>query len=112
MRKRRLILSITEDAYHAVLNKTFEQGLSDPMPALKYNKQSKEYEFSSYSGSYVDNLEKEFDHNNKQLIYPVGRINICIEDLDLVEQINGKTLDYFNGHFVVNDRKSRQGKLN
>ena len=108
MRKCSSVLSITEDAYHAVLKKIFEQGISDPVPVLKFNKQSKEYEIKSYSGTYVNKLKKEFANKNKPLIYPVGRINICIEDPDLLVQIKGKTLDYFNGRFVINNGKSRQ----
>ena len=105
MRKHPLVLSITDTAYHAVLNKIFEQGLPDPVPVLKYNPQSKEYEISSYSSIYAEKLEKEFTNKNKQLIYPVGRIDICIQDLDTLDQVKGKTLDYYNGHFVVDNKK-------
>ncbi len=102
MSKSSLNLAITESAYHAVLNKIFSQSLTDPLPALNYNKQIKKYEVGAYDSTDVKKLKKEYAQKNQQLIYQVGRINICIENAHLIKQINGKTLDYISGEFLIN----------
>jgi len=90
-------LAITESAYYAILDVVSQANLTDPLPALSYNGETKIYEISTYSSNYL----KE----NQLPIYQVGRLRIIIESTKLVNQINGENLDYLNGNFIISSPK-------
>ncbi len=98
-----LKLNITKAAYHAVLDQTFKYGLTNPLPVLYYNNRTNEYEIEAYCSADVDKMKRAYTQKGHNLVYQIGRINICIENLELAEQLEGKTLDYIDGKFIINE---------
>jgi len=94
-------LTITESAYYAVLNIVSQMNLIDPLPALTYNDKIKAYEISAYSLISVNEIKNKYAKENRQLVYQIGRLNMLIENPELIKQINGKCLNYINGSFII-----------
>lgn len=101
MTNRHFKLAITESAYHAVLDTVSQIDIFDPLPVLNYNSESKAYKISADSAKHVREIECKNKKDNQQLVYQVGRLRMFIESQKLVEQVNGKKLDYLNGNFVI-----------
>lgn len=93
MIKKHFKLAITESAYYTILDVVSQANLTDPLPSLNYNNETKIYEISTYSSNYL----KE----NQPPIYQVGRLKMIIESSKLLDQVNGRKLDYLNGNFII-----------
>jgi len=91
MKNSRFKLAITEAAYYAVLDAALTPELTNPLPVLKYN-------IDTGTCNIFGRNSKGVDMN---LVHQVGRINFVIEDQELLVYLNGKTLDYINGEFVI-----------
>lgn len=97
----KLKLELTERAYYAILDQTIKHELFDPLPVLRYNADSDSFEIGAMTSKDVDKLKVIYNQNNQQLVYQVGRINICIEEQELVEKVTGMLLDYLEGDFIL-----------
>ncbi|MDH5216678.1 MAG: hypothetical protein OEX19_03215 [Gammaproteobacteria bacterium] len=98
--RKRFKLEITEAAYEEVIHVVNRQGVNDPLPVLNYNEETNEYEIGAYSPAYVDEKKKYLDEDQK-LTYQVGRLIMCIEDPEIVKQVDGKKLDYADKKFFI-----------
>lgn len=91
MKNSRFKLAITEAAYYAVLDAALTPELINPLPVLKYN-------IDTGTCNIFGRNSKDVDMS---LVHQVGRLIFIIEDQELLMQLNGKTLDYINGEFVI-----------
>lgn len=98
-----LKLTLTERAYNALVMKSIGVGIDNPLPLLRYNQQTREYEISARGYSNIKKLQKTNIQHGKYLVYQVGRINVCFEDQELVSRLKGKMFDYWNGRFLLKD---------
>ncbi len=101
MIKQHFKLAITESAYYAVLDTISQMDVFNPLAVLSYNSEINAYEISADSAKHVEEIKCKYGKENQPLIYQVGRLRMLIESQNLVEQVNGKKLDYLNGNFLI-----------
>lgn len=103
MPDRFLNMEIKDRAMEEIHRRISEVNPGTALPALSYDVDKNEWSIDVYDGDKLENLKKEYDRNNKTLLYFVCGIVLCIEDSDLFLGLKGKVLDYKNGEFFVSE---------
>jgi hypothetical protein len=59
------------------------------------------WQFQVYPKSQVQALERDHSARGMPLLYELGEITLCIPQVQLLDQLRGRTLDYEAGAVVV-----------
>lgn len=100
----RLQLRITDVAKQRIERFLRESGLTRPTPGLLFgtkNNGREEWYIGAYGEDQVSELEKILAPKGYALRYEADGIDLLVPQPQLVAQLDGKTLDYYEDHYIV-----------
>ncbi len=106
MRENDFRLEITESAYNKLICMMPPDREVDYLPVLTYDHDSGEYDFLYFNIGFINRLAEAFAEKEQQIIFHVGRVNIVIDNKNLLDRVNGKRLDFVDSRFVVTNTTS------
>lgn len=105
---KRIKLKITEAAKEKIQGVLATAGTINALPALMLTSERKEQPaiwcIAWYGEDQIRDIEKAYAENGFgefSIRYEADGMKLCIPQVQLVSQIEGKTLDYHDGHYAV-----------